>query len=80
MVKIQVRWAEVHPGQDRRLPGVITHSRPERAPAPLRVETTKKVKGAKLETTSCTVWVTQGRGKLELRPASSSVAVRGRGH
>ena len=26
-VTIQVRWAAAHPGQDRRLPGVVTHSR-----------------------------------------------------
>ena len=25
-VKIQVRWAAAHPGQDRRLPSVVTHS------------------------------------------------------
>ena len=30
-VKIQVRWAAAHLGQDRRLPGVVTHSRPMRA-------------------------------------------------
>ena len=30
-VKIQVRWAAAHPGQDRRLPGVVTHSRLQRA-------------------------------------------------
>ena len=30
-VKIQVRWAAAHPGQDRRLPSVATHSRPQRA-------------------------------------------------
>ena len=29
-VKIQVRWAAAHPGQDRRLPGVVTHSRLQR--------------------------------------------------
>ena len=33
MVKIQVRWVAAHPGQDRRLLGVVTHSRPERASA-----------------------------------------------
>ena len=26
-VNIQVRWAAAHPGQDRRLPGVVTHSK-----------------------------------------------------
>ena len=26
-VNIQVRWAAVQPGQDRRLPSVVTHSR-----------------------------------------------------
>ena len=26
-VKIQVKWAAAHLGQDRRLPGVVTHSR-----------------------------------------------------
>ena len=26
-VKIQVRWAAAQPGQDRRLPSVVTHSR-----------------------------------------------------
>ena len=30
-VKIQVKWAAAHPGQDRRLPGVVTHSRLWRA-------------------------------------------------
>ena len=30
-VKIQVKWAAAHPGQDRRLPGVVTHSRLQRA-------------------------------------------------
>ena len=30
-VKIQVRWAAAQPGQDRRLPGVVTHSRLWRA-------------------------------------------------
>ena len=25
-VNILVRWAAAHPGQDRRLPGVVTHS------------------------------------------------------
>ena len=28
-VKIQVRWAAAHPGQDRRFPSVATHSRLE---------------------------------------------------
>ena len=32
-VKIQVRWAAAHPGQDRRLPGVVTHSRLQRVTA-----------------------------------------------
>ena len=26
-VNIQVKWAAAHPGQDRRLPSVVTHSR-----------------------------------------------------
>ena len=30
-VNIQVRWAAAQPGQDRRLPGVATHSRLQRA-------------------------------------------------
>ena len=30
---VQVRWAAAHPGQDRRLPSVVTHSRPWRATA-----------------------------------------------
>ena len=30
-VKIQVRWAAAHIGQDRRLPSVVTHSRLQRA-------------------------------------------------
>ena len=30
-VKIQVRWAAAHHGQDRRLPSVVTHSRLQRA-------------------------------------------------
>ena len=30
-VNIQVKWAAAHPGQDRRLPGVVTHSRLWRA-------------------------------------------------
>ena len=30
-VKIQVKWAAAHPGQDRRLPSVATHSRLLRA-------------------------------------------------
>ena len=30
-VNIQVKWAAAHPGQDRRLPGVVTHSRLQRA-------------------------------------------------
>ena len=30
-VNIQVRWAAAHPGQDRRLPGVVTRSRLWRA-------------------------------------------------
>ena len=32
-VKIQVEWAAAHPGQDRQFPGVVTHPRPQRAPA-----------------------------------------------
>ena len=32
-LKIQVRWAAAHPGQDRRLPSVMAHSRPLRATA-----------------------------------------------
>ena len=32
-VHIQVKWAAAHPGQDRRLPGVVTHSRPQGATA-----------------------------------------------
>ena len=40
-VNIQVKWAAAHPGQDRRLPGVVTHSRPWRAPARSWVGTTK---------------------------------------
>ena len=34
-VNIQVNWVAAHPGQDRRLPGVVTHPRPQRAPAPI---------------------------------------------
>ena len=30
-VNIQVKWAAAHPGQDRRHPGVVTHSRLQRA-------------------------------------------------
>ena len=36
-VKIQVRWAAAHPGQDRRLPSVVAHSRLQRATARSRV-------------------------------------------
>ena len=30
-VNVQVKWAAPHPGQDRRLPSVVTHSRLKRA-------------------------------------------------
>ena len=30
-VNIKVKWAAAHPGQDRRLPSVVTHSRLQRA-------------------------------------------------
>ena len=34
------------PGQDRRLPGVVTHPRPQRAPARCRVETREPGSGS----------------------------------
>ena len=38
-VKIQVTGRHAHPGQHGRLPGVVTHRRPQRAPARSKVET-----------------------------------------
>ena len=37
--------AAAHPGQDRRLPGVVTHSRPQRVPARSSLGTTKVARG-----------------------------------
>ena len=91
-VNIQVRWAAVHPGQDRRLPGLVTHSRLWQATS------ARSRVGIVLEDGSGVAidWVT-GRsyssaqrrlnaqsglrkGRSEPRLPSSSVAVRDRGH
>ena len=90
-VNIQVRWAAAHPGQDRRLPGVVTHARPERAPARSWVGTTRRVAPGSLSSGPLggRTLAMKGDGSVYsqayvrarvLRPPGSSVAVRDRGH
>ena len=91
-VKIQVRWAAAQPGQDRRLPSVVTHSRLQRATS------VRSGLGIVLEDGSGVAidWVTgrsyssarrrlnvqsgQREGGKCVAPFFLSVAVRDRGH
>ena len=90
-VNIQVRWAAAQPGQDRRLPSVVTRPRPQRASARSRVGTTKMVAPGSLSTGSPASrtppdgdgsMYSQANVRVGKCAAASypSVAVRDRGH
>ena len=89
-VNIQVRWAAAQPGRDRRLPGVVTHSRLQRATS------VRSRVGIVLEDGVAIDWVTgrsyssarrrlnvqsgQRKGRKGDAAPCPSVAVRDRGH
>ena len=76
-VKIQVKWAAAHPGQDRRLPGVVTHLRLWRATSVRSSVGIVLEDGSGVGSTYSQANVRVGKCAAAPYP---SVAVRDRGH